>query len=97
MGPGVHTCNLSTQEVEAGKLQVQGQAGLQSENLSQKKWINKLDVRWVTPVILAIWEAKIRRIAAPDQPWQIAWVWGPELTLLWDWVPPKKKKKKENE
>jgi hypothetical protein len=36
-GMVAHVCNLSTQEAEAGWLQVPGQPGLQSEILSQKR------------------------------------------------------------
>jgi hypothetical protein len=44
-GVVVHTLNSSTQEVKAGGSQVQGQPGLYSESLSQKKKKHKrLDV-----------------------------------------------------
>jgi hypothetical protein len=33
----VHACNFSTQEAEAGGLQVQGQPGLYGKTLSQEK------------------------------------------------------------
>jgi hypothetical protein len=33
----VYTCNSSTWEAETGGLQIQGQPGLHSESLSQKK------------------------------------------------------------
>jgi hypothetical protein len=36
----VHTCNLSTEEAEAGGLQVQGQPGLYNKTLSLKKIIS---------------------------------------------------------
>lgn len=42
LGVVVHTCNLSTQEAEAGELpKVQGQTGLHSATLSQTKPIKQ--------------------------------------------------------
>jgi hypothetical protein len=37
LGTVAHICNFSTQEVEAGELQIQGQSQLQSEILPEKK------------------------------------------------------------
>jgi hypothetical protein len=68
----VHTCNSSSQEGEGGKPRVGGQPRLHSkfivslETLSPKKKKNPRlsQSQWlmpVTPVILATWEAEIRR------------------------------------
>jgi hypothetical protein len=42
----------STQEVEARGLQIQGQPGLRSETLSQKKTKIKTRCQWLMPVSL---------------------------------------------
>jgi hypothetical protein len=62
-GMVVHSCNPSIAEYKVGGFGVQGQPGLHSETLSQKK---KKSL-WLMPIILSIWEANIRKIASPGQ------------------------------
>jgi hypothetical protein len=69
----VHTCNLRTQESEAGVSCVWGQSGLHSETLSKKRETNW--TWWLIPKILTTQEAEIRRIAVQGHPRQINLSW----------------------
>jgi hypothetical protein len=69
----VHNCYLSTWEAKARKSQVEGQAWIYIGDPISKE---KARHQWLTSLILAMWEAEIRRIKIWGQSRQIS-LWDP--------------------